>query len=686
MIVLGSAIVYHSDSLLGYNDRNNSYEEATDLRQDFNYFVDRFADIQVLRYKVPGFEELPLAVRELTYYLYEAALSGRDIVWDQNFRHNLTIRHTLEALIHHYPGDRDTDEWRALMTYTKRIWLANGIHHHYGQTKFKPGFSSESFAAMVRATPADKLPEKAGADVEGFLKWLEPILFDESVAAKKVNKDTNTDLVQTSCVNYYDDVTQAEVDAFYEKYKDAEDKTPPSWGLNSKLVKVDGELQEHIWKADGVYGAAIEKICYWLEKAVGVAENSEQAKALQLLVDYYRSGDLATFDDYSIAWLADTNSSVDNINGFIETYNDPMDRRGTFEAIVSVKDEIATHRIETIAREAGWFEKHSPIDEAHKKENVTGISGAVINMIVGAGDANPTCPIGINLPNADWVREKHGSKSVNLANIVDAYTQIKGKILEEFAGSTEEFKRAKEHGELADNLHTDLHEVIGHGSGRLMPGVGTPKETLKNYSSTLEETRADLVALYYIPDPRLQELGLVPSEEVGRACYDDFMRNGLMLQLRRLHPGDELEEDHMRNRQLIAAWALKHSDGAMTMEMREGKSYVVIHDYDALRQCLGQLLQEVQRIKSEGDYDAGKKLVEAYGVKVNPGIHAEVLKRFASLDMAPYCGFINPVMTAEKDADGKITDVRLAYDGDFTERMLHYGKHYSFLPLDNHPA
>ncbi len=651
------------------------------MTDDFSYFVDRFADLQVLRFRVPGFVELPLRQREFIYDLYQAALCGRDITWDQGYRHNLLIRHTLEALMVHYPGDRQEPAWLALETYLKRAWFSNGIHHHYGQTKFVPGFSAADLARFLSACPLSALPLREDESLEQFLAFLEPILFDPERDAKRVAKDADIDLVQASCVNFYEGLSQAEVLAHHAAIADRGESNPPSHGLNSKLVKRDGHIQELTWKIDGLYGEAISHIVHWLERAITVADHPGQAKALGLLVDFYKTGDLRLFDAYNIAWLAAKDLQIDTINGFIETYNDPIDYRGTYEALVSVVDPVATHRIETIAANAQFFEANSPIMAEHKKESVVGISGAVINVVVGAGDANPTSPIGINLPNADWIRESHGSKSVNLANIVDAYAQIKGKIIEEFAASAEELARAKTYGEQADNLHTDLHEVIGHGSGRLMPGVATPKETLRNYSSTLEEARADLVALYYMTDPYLIELGLAQNAEVGKANYDDFMRNGLLLQLRRLSPGHQLEEDHMRNRQLIANWALVHGEGAVSVTRVDGKLAVLIHDYQALRVLFGKLLREVQRIKSEGDYAAGRDLVETYGVKVNAEHHAEVLERFAKLDMAPYSGFLNPLLEASRDSDGHIVDVRISYDGDFTSRMLHYGKHYSFLPV-----
>lgn len=645
---------------------------------DFPYFVDRFADLQVLRYKVPGFEDLTPKQRVYIYYLYEAALCGRDITWDQHYKHNLRIRATLEAIVKHYKGDRESKDWERFMTYTKRVWFSNGIHHHYSNAKFLPDFPPKLLEDLAADVPDDALPLN-GEDRSRFFAWLTPILFDENIDAKRVSKEAGADLVQASAVNFYDGVSQAEVEAYYAAKPKREDAQDPSWGLNSKLVKENGQLVEQVYKVGGLYGPALEKVVYWLRKAVTVAENPQQEKALSLLADYFETGDLATFDAYSVAWLADTEGMVDTINGFIETYTDPIDFRGTFEALVSIKDLVATKRIQTIADNAQWFEDHSPTDPAHKKEEVKGVSGSVINAVVESGDCHPTTPIGINLPNADWIREVHGSKSVNLANVVEAYKQVKGKILDEFGSSEAVITRGKAHGDLADNLHTDLHEAVGHGSGKLAPGVATPKETLKNYSSTLEESRADLVALYYLLDPYLIEVGLMDTLDVGKTCYDDFMTNGLMVQLRRLQPGEDLEEDHMRNRQLIAAWALEHGGGSVSLERREGKTYVVIHDYERLRQAFGELLKEVQRIKSEGDFQAGKELVEAYAVKVDPELHTEVIERFKKLDMASYSGFLNPVLTPVTDDSGEVIDATLDIAESLEAQMLHYSEAYGYL-------
>lgn len=653
--------------------------------EPFDYLADRFADIQVLRFRVPNFEVLSLETKKLLFFLSEAALCGRDITWDQHYRHNLTIRRTLEAIVKHYEGDRELGDWLSFMCYTKRVWFSNGIHHHYSNQKFVPDFLPDTLRSLAKQSPNASFPLADDQSLDAFLDWLEPIIFNPEFHAKRVSKDANSDLVLGSCVNFYEGVTQVEVQSFYAEMAVPNNPREPSHGLNSKLVKQDGKIVEQTWKLGGMYSQPILAMIGWLEKAVPVAQTPQQATALKLLIDFYRSGDLATFDAYNVAWLKDLGSSVDTINGFIETYGDPLDFRGTFEAVVSIKDPIATQRIETIANNAQWFEQNSPIEDVHKKDEVKGVSGAVINVVMSSGDMSPASAIGVNLPNADWIRAEHGSKSVNLANIVDAYSKARGNVIEEFAASADDLARNKAHGDLADNLHTDLHEVVGHGSGQILAGVATPKETLQNYSSTLEEARADLVALYYLLDPKLIDLGLMPSLEVGKTAYDDYMRNGLMLQLRRLNPGDQLEEDHMRNRQLIASWVLEQGSADRVLELiqKSGKSFVIIHNYDALRSLFGRLLREVQRIKSEGDFQAGKALVEGYGVRVNPELHAEVLERFSKLNVAPYFGFLNPVLTASRDEHDEITDVSLRYAEDFTSQMLFYAQKYSLLSCVN---
>jgi dipeptidyl-peptidase-3 len=656
---------------------------------EFNWIAERFADIRVLRYQVPGFNELPLETKELLYYLYEAALSGRDITWDQNYKYNLTIRHTLEAINSNYQGDRTTEEFAKFIEYTKRVWFSNGIHHHYMSAKIQPEFSQESFADYVNSVDKmGKLPLTTDQTAKELIAQLSPIIFDSNIAPKMVDQSANIDNVVASSVNYYEGVTEAEVEAYYKTKVNKDDKRPVSWGLNSKLIKVDGKLVEKTYKADGMYGEAITKIAYWLEKAASVAENEQQKKTLELLVKYYRSGDLADFDAYNIAWVNDTASDVDVVNGFIEVYDDPLAYRGSFESVVSVKDHHATKVIAAIAEQAQWFEDNSPLIESHKKKEVKGITGKAITVVIESGDASPSTPIGINLPNANWIRAEHGSKSVSLTNIVDAYDHVKGGSLSEFAWDDAEMKRAKEFGPLASHLHTDLHEVIGHASGQINEGVGTPKETLKQYSSALEEGRADLIALYYLMDNKLVDMGIMPSLEVGKASYDSYIRNGMMQQLRRLKMGESIEEAHMRNRQLIASWAFEKGakDNVIEKRTRDGKTYFVVNDYKKLQNLFGQLLRELQRIKSEGDFAAGQALIENYAVKVDKDLHQEVLTRYEKLDLAPFSGFINPKLTPIYEGgeeSGKIIDVSISYPNDFSKQMLEYGEKYSLLPYVN---
>lgn len=653
----------------------------------FQYQTEQFADLRILRYKVPGFEDLSLQQKKLVYYLYEAALSGRDILYDQNYKHNLLVRRTLEAIVNTYPGDRTTDDWRKFMVYTKRVWFSNGIHHHYSTSKFVPQFSEAYFAELVSKSDAAAFPLTDGMSPEALVEKLKPILFDPGFDAKRVNQDPGVDLAVRSANNYYEGVTQREVEAYYDKMNDQDDPTPISYGLNSKMVRdEDGTIIERKWKVGGMYSAAIERIVYWLEEASTVAENEQQKKALELLIEFYKTGDLETFDEYCIAWVNDTESRVDVINGFIEVYGDPMGYRGSYESVVSIRDREASKRIAAIGDEAQWFEDHAPLMAQHKKEDVTGISAKVITVVVEAGDTSPSSPIGINLPNANWIRAQHGSKSVSLGNIINAYSEASktSGSLEEFAASEEEIELEREYGTLADNLHTDMHEVIGHASGKLEPGVGTPKETLKNYASTLEEARADLVALYFIMDQRLIELGVMPTLDVGKVSYNQYIRNGLLQQLRRIEPGENLEQAHMRNRQLVSKWVYERGkdDNVIEKNVKDGKTYFLINDYFKLRELFGKLLREIQRIKSQGDFPAGKALVETYGVKVDPQLHAEVLERYEKLDIAPYAGFINPRLTPVTE-DGEITEVEIAYPDDFAEQMLYYAEKYSFLPVYN---
>ena len=661
----------------------NTHEKAA--QSDFNWTADRFADIRVLRYQTPGFNELPLAQKELLFYLYKAALSGRDMTWDQNYKYNLTIRHTLEAIITGYQGDKTTEDFAKFEEYTKRVWFSNGIHHHYMSGKIMPEFSEKSFANYVNSVAEQgKLPLTNEQTAEQLIALLTPIMFDASIAPKMVDQSADIDNVTASSVNYYEGVTEAEVNAFYKAKANKDDKRPVSWGLNSKLTKVDGKIIEQVWKADGMYGKAITEVTHWLDKAASVAENEQQKKTLQLLAKYYRSGDLADFDAYNIEWVKDIHSNVDVVNGFIEVYDDPLAYRGSFESVVSFKDEETTKVIAAIAEQAQWFEDNSPLIDAHKKKEVKGITGKAITVVVESGDASPSTPIGINLPNANWIRAEHGSKSVSLSNIVAAYDHVKGGSLSEFAWDEAEIKRGKEFGPLASHLHTDLHEVIGHASGQINEGVGTPKETLKQYSSALEEGRADLIALYYLLDNKLIDMGIMPSLEVGKASYDSYIRNGMMQQLRRLKLGEHIEEAHMRNRQLIASWVFEKGakDNVIEKRVRDGKTYFVVTDYKKLQTLFGELLRELQRIKSEGDFAAGQALIEGYAVKVDEEIHKEVLERYKKLDLAPYSGFINPKLTPVYDGD-KLMNVTISYPDNFKGQMLEYGKEYSLLPYIN---
>jgi dipeptidyl-peptidase III len=670
-------------SFTGCQNAQEPIVEEVKVENEFKFLTEQFADIKIVRYQVPGFEELSAKEKELLYYLYEAALAGRDIMWDQNFKYNLTIRRTLEAIVQNYQGEKTSQDWMKLMEYTKRVWFSNGIHHHYSNDKFQPEFSKEFFENILKSIDSNLLPLNEGQSVDDLIKVISPIIFDETVYAKKVSLDPNKDLIAASSVNFYEGVTESDVENFYKNVVDVNENEPISHGLNSKLVKENGKIIEKTWKVGGMYSPAIEKIVYWLEKASTVAENENQKKSLDLLVEFYKTGDLKTFDDYNIAWVNDTNSRIDVVNGFIEVYNDPIGYRGSYESVVSIKDMEASKRIEAIGNQAQWFEDNSTIMDEHKKKNVQGISAKVITVVVESGDASPATPIGINLPNANWIRANHGSKSVNLGNIVYAYEMAAkgGGALNEFYLNEELVVRQKEHGGLADLLHTDLHEVIGHASGRINDGVGTPKETLKNYSSILEEARADLVALYYLMDEKLIELGVMSTLEVGKAAYDDYITNGMMQQLVRIKLGDDIEEAHMRNRQLIAKWCFEKGANENVIEkvVKEGKTYFVVNDYNKLRVLFGDLLREIQRIKSEGDYQAGKDLVENYGVKIDQDIHKEVLDRYAKLGVAPYGGFINPVLVPVYEGD-KIVDVKIEYPDDFTTQMLYYAKNHSLLP------
>lgn len=648
----------------------------------FNYVVDQFADLQVLRYRVAGFDSLTLQQKKLVYYLSEAALQGRDILFDQNGKYNLQIRRLLETLYVHFTGDRTEEPFLALEVYLKRVWFSNGIHHHYGCDKFIPGFSAEYLKALILHTDISLLPLESGETVEAMCDKLFPVIFHPEVMPKRVNQNDGEDLVETSAANYYEGVTQQEAEAFYAAQKAQGDaEHPVMYGMNSRLVKKDGVIQEEVWKVGGLYGKAIEKIIGWLHRAEEVAENDSQRQVIRLLVAFYQTGDLKLFDDYSIQWLKDTASRVDFVNGFIESYGDPLGMKASWESIVNFKDLEATRRTELISSNAQWFEDHSPVNPSFKKERVKGVSAKVITAAMLAGDLYPSSAIGINLPNSNWIRSVHGSKSVTIGNLTDAYNKAaRGNgFREEFVYSEAEKELLDNYADLTSDLHTDLHECLGHGSGKLLPGVDP--DALKAYGSTIEEARADLFGLYYMADAKLVELGLLPDNEAYKAEYYSYMMNGLMTQLVRIEPGAQIEEAHMRNRQLIARWVLEKGRDGQVVEWvkKAGKTFVRINDYVRLRELFGQLLAEIQRIKSEGDFEAARALVENYAVKVDAALHAEVLERYRSLHLAPYKGFVNPVYTPQVDENGEITDVTVLYDEGYTEQMLRYSRDYSNL-------
>lgn len=655
------------------------------MKEEFSYIVDQFADLQILRYQVPGFANLSLRQKQLLYHLSEAALMGRDILFDQNGRYNLVIRRTLEAVYLYGKVDKSSADYQAFEVYLKRVWFANGIHHHYGEDKFIPGFSEAFFDAAVRSVDTSLLPLKADETVDALLARLKPVIFDPSVMPKRTVQSGDTDWIQASANNYYgEDITQAEVEAFYGKMKaEGDSRCPLSYGLNSRLEKENGQLVERVWKVGGLYSEAIERIVAELEKATAFAENEKQRRIIATLIDYYRTGDLRTFDAYSILWVEDTDSQVDFVNGFIETYGDALGLKASWESTVNFRNEEATRRTQIISENAQWFEDHSPVDKRFKKERVKGVSAKVITVTMLGGDCYPSTPIGINLPNADWIRRDHGSKSVTIENIMEAYDKASqgSGFTDEFVWSDEERNRIKTYGFLTDMLHTDLHECLGHGSGQLLPG--TDPDALKAYASTLEEARADLFGLYYLADPKMQELGLVPDGEAFKAEYYKYMMNGLLTQLVRIEEGKDVEEAHMRNRQLIARWVFEQgaTDKVVELKKREGKTFVVIHDYQQLRVLFGKLLAEVQRIKSEGDYEAGRSLVENYGVKIDPVLHHEIRERYVRLHLSPYKGFVNPVMREVKDNSGHVTDITLDYTEGYAEQMLRYSRDYSYLSL-----
>jgi len=652
---------------------------------NFDYTVDKFADIQILRYQVPGFDELSLKQKELIYYLNEAALEGRDILYDQNCKYNLCIRRTMEAVYQYGNADKTSKDWEAFETYLKRVWVSNGIHHHYATDKFTPGFSREFFSKAVLSVNKDSLPLDKNETVQDLINKLTPIIFDPKIESKRINQTEGQDLITTSANNYYQGVTQKEAEYFYDKLKDPKDNTPVSYGLNSRLVKENGIISEKVWKADGLYGSAITKIIFWLEKAIPVAENEKQANGIKKLIEFYKTGDLKTFDDYSVLWVEDLDSRVDFVNGFIESYGDPIGLKASWESTVNFKNTEATKRTETISNNAQWFEDHSPVAKEFKKEKVKGVSAKVINVTMLGGDCYPTTPIGINLPNANWIRRDYGSKSVTIENITEAYDKsAQGNgFNEEFAWSDKEVKLIEKYGFITDNLHTDLHECLGHGSGKLLPGVDP--DGLRAYGSTIEEARADLFGLYYLADPKMVELKLVPDKEAYKAEYYKYLMNGLLTQLTRIEPGSNIEESHMRNRALIARWVFEKSQLSKAVELKEkdGKTFVVINDYKEVRNLFGELLAEIQRIRSTGDLKAAQKIVEAYAVKVEPALHQQILKRYKALNLAPYKGFVNPVYTPVYDADGKMKDVKVSYQEGYTKQHLRYSKQYKTLPTYN---
>lgn len=659
-------------------------ESAEPSDQDNFYTVEQFADLQILRYKVPGFDTLPLDQKKLVYYLSEAALAGRDILFDQNGKYNLRIRRALEAIYTNPKENKESKEYAQLETYLKRVWFSNGIHHHYGMDKFLPEFSTEYFKKALGRVEPGNLPLSENETVEQLYLALQPVMFDPDIMAKRVNQADGEDLILTSACNYYDNVTQAEAEKFYDNMKDPKDPEPISVGLNSKLVKKDGVLVEEVWKVGGLYGDAIEQVVYWLKKAETVAENNSQKAVIAKLINYYETGDLKAFNDYSIEWVKDLDSRVDFVNGFTETYGDPLGFKASWESLVNFKDLEATHRTELISANAQWFEDHSPVDDQFKKKEVKGVSAKVITAAILAGDLYPATAIGINLPNANWIRNHYGSKSVTIGNITDAYNQAAhgNGFNEEFVYSPTEYYLIEQYADQTDNLHTDIHECLGHGSGIILPGKD---DALKAYGSTIEEARADLFGLYYLGDDKLVELGLLPKKDAYKAAYYNYMMNGLMTQLVRIELGNNVEESHMRNRQLIAQWVYEKGKDEKVVELvqKDGKTYVVVNDYEKLRNLFGELLNEIQRIRSTGDFDAARTIVENYAVKVDPVIHKEVLDRYAKLNLSPYKGFVNPVYTLVKDSDDNITDVKVTYEEGYADQMLRYSSDYSFLPSVN---
>ena len=665
------------------SNKKSSNQSSPGSEDDFKYFVDQFEDMQVLKYRLPAFEELSLKQKKFIYYLSEAALSGRDILWDQNFRYNLQIRKTIEVLIENYSGEKETTEYKSFITWAKRMFFVNGIHHHYSSDKLKPGVTKEYFISLVRGVPSENLPLLAGQSVENLISLLVPVLFDEKLFSKKVELKASVDLITESASNFYSGVTQKEVEKFYASKIITDDRQPVSHGLNSQVLKIDGKVAEDVYKSGGKYGAAIDKIVLWLEKATTVAETENQKAEIKLLIEFYKSGDLKVWDEYNSAWAKNTATMVDYINGFIENYEDPLGMKATWESVVEYTDVEASRRTKIITANAQWFEDNSPVQSEYKKEKVTGVAAKVINVAMLGGDCYPASPLGINLPNSNWIRKDIGSKSITLANITKAHniTSQGNGFLEEFAADQSEIDRIRKYESSADALHTDLHECVGHASGKL--AEGTDQKALKNYSSALEEARADLFALYFMMDKKIIELGLLPDEEAAMASYDTYLRNGLMTQIVRVKSGKEIEEAHMRNRSAISHWVFEKGKVQKVVEIikRNDKTFVKINDYRKLQALFGELLREVQRIKSEGDYEAGKRLIEEYGVKIDPVLHHEILERYAKLNLAPYTGFVNPMLIPVYDQNSLMTDVNVKYINDYLGQMMDYGKNYSFLSL-----
>lgn len=668
-------------SLLSCKSRQTS-ESVAKLT---DYQIDRFEDVRVLRYNLPAFERLSSRQKQFIYYLSEAALSGRDIIWDQNFRYNLLIRKTIEAIILSYEGERENDLYESFEYWAKRVFFANGIHHHYSNEKMIPGFSTEYFMSLVLGSDPELLPVYNNMKPGELAAFLTPVLFDDKQYYLRADQRKGTDMVAGSAVNFYEGVNQKEVEDYYSSLAVADDPRPVSWGLNSKVVKSNGSVSEVVYRSEGMYGEAIDQIIGWLEKAGEVAESDMQKKEISLLIDYYRSGDLGKWDEYNVVWAKNNTPVVDYINGFIETYADPLGMKATWEAIVNYRDAEATKRTALITANAQWFEDNSPIAAAYKKEKVTGVSASVINIAMLGGDCYPVSPLGINLPNSDWIRREVGSKSVTLANISEAIEKasLDNGFLEEFAFDAEEVARAKKYGTIVGELHTDLHECVGHASGKLAPG--TDPNALKNYASPLEEARADLFALYYLGDKKLVDLGLLPDNEAMKAAYDSYLRNGLITQLARIKSGKQIEQAHMRCRAAISRWVFEKGKAGNVVELinRDGSLFVRINDYGRLRVLFGEMLAEVQRIKSEGDFEAGRNLIEHYGISVDPAMHTGILERYEKLNLAPYTGFVNPILTPVFDNKGRITDVKVEFVDDYLGQMIYYGRNYAFLPLKN---